>query len=186
MLKFLDSDDPDVEATEVGLKRIKIQLDAPRSFEIVRALADSEAIRLLVADDVENSFFSADGRSVQIRHLPTVNFRLSGSDFHFRINEYDANKVKSLRSTLISAMARYGHRMTQVADDERILVVVNGPHAGQNDSVRWSSRNDTLSRFHATSPHDGDQILFSFDKGDLHQATSAEVLEKKVKEVTSF
>ena len=46
--------------------------------------------------------------------------------------DYDAADVESLKRTVIGTVARYGHRMTALPDDERILIVIEGPNLSPN------------------------------------------------------
>ncbi len=46
--------------------------------------------------------------------------------------KYDAKKVETLRKTLIETIGRYGSRLTTVAPEERILLVIEAPSGGAN------------------------------------------------------
>jgi hypothetical protein len=106
------------------------------------------------------------------------------TSLYFNDAEYDASKVDLFRKTILTAMARYGHRMTQLPASERALVRVVGPRSG-------GGRNRISTRIGRGAPvilglpfnGDSDKLLFSFDKKDLEKGMTWEKLDKKIQPV---
>ncbi|MBN2307809.1 MAG: hypothetical protein JXR94_02490 [Candidatus Hydrogenedentes bacterium] len=62
--------------------------------------------------------------------VESIELLMDGEGWPFSGEEsipYDAEMVAEFREAVVGALAQYGHRMTHVADSERILVIVEAP-----------------------------------------------------------
>lgn len=91
------------------------------------------------------------------------------------LEPYDAAKVDQLKNALIGAVAKYGHRMTELPDNERILLIVDAP-AGA--FLRRIERKEIIRR-------DGDGKAAEKRESEERREEKEEVKEEVKKEIKS-
>jgi len=112
-----------------------------------------------------------------------VNFMLTSP---FEPPTYDAERVEKLRSSIISTIAKYGHRLSSLPNEERILVIVSGPvgrldllvskvMAGAGGTQSGSSVREAVRTF-TSSRGETDRLLISFPKSALMAESTPESL----------
>lgn len=112
--------------------------------------------------------------------------------------EYNPEKVQTLRNALIEALAKYGHRMESLAAEDRVLILVTGPKIGAigaaasySTTIVNSSGESTVVDLESmpffagldggTAPRD--HLLLTIEKRQLKTETTPEDLKKHVKEL---
>jgi hypothetical protein len=166
----------DDEEVEVVLERERIRLNRPRTPKIPRINFGNPDQYL-----IKEEGFS--GNRVRNRYRTQIlgDRNISISGIYSQDIEYDAAKVDLLRSTLMNAMARYGHRLSEVPDFERVLIRIKAPRMlGQKTIILDGSGELKIPILSGTHTSESDQLLLSFDKKDLVKGTTREKLERKV------
>jgi len=166
---------------EVIIEREKIALGVPRIPKMPE--------RIRVPEPVE---YRVDFDSLELAEPHNIYFdkgfgrgTISLSDVYFQEFEYDAARVDALHQTLLTIMARYGHRMTNVPDNERVLLrIVAPPSRGDKPNTFNYSKRSSRLMYDGVLHREVDHLLLSFEKKDLKEGVARENLAKKVKPVT--
>jgi hypothetical protein len=123
---------------------------------------------------------------------------------------FDAEKVRILRQTLLGILARYGRRMENLPENERLLLVVEAPAArssrvaapgrvsasvppvadvleerelGQRERALVYNLYQGLVAAPLGRPQTLDRYLISVDKADLMTEKTVEELEGRIREI---
>ena len=93
---------------------------------------------------------------------------------------YDGDRVTRLRETLVSTVAKYGHRLSGVPPEERVIVIVEAPKAVDLASNSTDSLSQSLAWL--TERHRRkDRLFLGFDKARLTEAATPEALAEPVR-----
>lgn len=99
--------------------------------------------------------------------------------------KYDPDKVSRMRDTILDVLAEYGHRLTCLQNDERVLVVVESPKVSKHrrESVERTGaseeiRKALLLRFDPEMEH----LLIAVPREAIASKTSREALLPRIVE----
>ncbi len=92
---------------------------------------------------------------------------------------YNKERVKTLRETVVSTVARYGHRLTGIPDAERVIVIVEAPKASGLNTETDNGVARSFSWFGGRVTG-RDRLFLGFKKSLLSGETSAETINSEV------